>query len=426
MGWAVIGFLGLVLLSGTGLAYVFGAGAVLSFLITDNARYFAILPQRILSKIDVFAYMAMPLFILTGEIMNRAGITQKLIDFSMTIVGRFKGGLGHVNILTSVFFAGISGSAIADAAALSNTLVPAMRKRGYSTTYAAAVTVGSSVIGPIIPPSIILIIYGGLMQTSVAALFVAGIIPGLLMAIALLALNSVLAHTQDHPGGRDEVLPPFLPTLWNALPALSLPVIILGGIVGGVVTPTEASALAVITAIGVGWFYGSITWEVMWTSLERTAILAGSIFMILAAVSCLGYIAALEEIPQSIASLVSAAELSGQDYVLLLMGVFLASGMVMDIPVAMALLVPILAPAALAQGVDPIHLGVVICLNLTLGLITPPLGGCLMIVSTITGLGYWRLAVATLPFAIVNFAVLLVIVFNPELASFLPRWLGIS
>ncbi|MCK5721375.1 MAG: TRAP transporter large permease subunit, partial [Gammaproteobacteria bacterium] len=223
MTWIIVLSAILFLASGTALAYIVGALGVLAFWATDNLRYLAILPQRIFSQLDIFALMAMPLFIMTGEIMNRLGITRVLVDFSMSMVGRFKGGLGHVNIMTSLFFAGVSGAAVADAAALSNTLVPAMRQQGYTTRYAAAITVASSIIGPIIPPSIILIFYGALMQTSVGGLFAAGIIPGLVLAAALLTANSFFAHRQNHPGGKGYKVPPFLPSLRNAAPALMLP-----------------------------------------------------------------------------------------------------------------------------------------------------------------------------------------------------------
>ncbi len=426
MGWLVLVAGAVFLMCGTAIAYVVGASSVLTYLAMDKARYLAIMPQRIFAQIDVFALMAMPLFILTGDIMNRSGITKVMIDFAMTLVGRLKGGLGHVNILTSVFFAGISGSAVADSAALSNTLVPAMREKGYTDLYAGAVTVASSIIGPIIPPSIILIVYGALMETSIAALFIAGIVPGLLLALALLAVNAFFAHRDDHPGGPHEVVPPFWPSLRKAAPALSLPVIIVGGIVVGVVTPTEAATVAVVTAILVGRLYGGIDRVVLWEAFRATAKLSGAIFIILSAIATLGYIVGLQQWPRLLAELVNDAGLSGLQYLFVLNVVFLIGGMIMDIPVALALLVPILAPVALAQGVNPVHLGIVLCFNLCIGLITPPLGGCLLVVSTVTKVNYWRLSWAILPFAAAEVVVLIALVLFPELSLFLPRLAGFT
>lgn len=414
------------LASGLAIAYVIGGSAVLAYIATDNTRYLAILPQQIFSKIDVFALMAMPLFILAGELMNRGGITSALINLSMAIVGRLRGGLGHVNVLTSVFFAGISGSAVADAAALSNTLVPEMQKRGYSLTYASAITAASSIIGPIVPPSIILIFYGALMGTSVTALFLAGIVPGLLLATALIVVNAIIAWREDHPRVEKADMPPILPTLLRTLPALSLPVIILGGIVFGWMTPTEAAAVAVFAALIAGWFYEGLTWPSILEGLRRTAMLSGSIFMLIAAVSALGHLGALERIPEAISQAVNDLGLGPTGYMLVMNVIFLIAGMVLDIPVALALLVPLLAPVALAQGVDPVHLGIILCFNLCIGLVSPPMGGCLLVVSAVTGVNYWKLARAVMPFVLVEIAVLFLLIHVPEISLALPRAFGLA
>ncbi|MFZ2100539.1 MAG: TRAP transporter large permease [Oricola sp.] len=416
----------LLLASGLAIAYVIGGATVLAFIATDNGRYLAILPQQIFSKIDVFALMAMPLFILAGELMNRGGITSALIRLSMALVGRLRGGLGHVNILTSVFFAGISGSAVADAAALSNTLVPEMRKRGYTLTYASAVTAASSIIGPIVPPSIILIFYGALMGTSVTALFLAGIVPGLVLAGALILVNAFFAWRQGHPRVERGDMPPFLPTLLRSLPALALPAIILGGIVFGWMTPTEAAAVAVVTALGAGWFYEGLTAGAVLEGLRRTAMLSGSIFIIICAVSALGHLGALERIPEAISQAVIVLGLGPIEYMLVMNLIFLLAGMVLDIPVALALLVPLLAPVALAQGADPVHLGIVLCFNLCIGLVSPPMGGCLLVVSTVTGVNYWKLARAVIPFVLVQVVVLALLVAVPEISLALPHMLGFA
>lgn len=425
MGWIVIIASAVFLIAGSALAYVFGAAAVLSFVAVEKSRFVAILPQRIFSQLDVFALMAMVLFMLVGEIMSRMNVTKSLIDFSMCLVGRFKGGLGHVNIMTSIFFAGVSGSAVADAAALSNALVPAMREKGYTNRYAGAVTAASSIIGPIIPPSIILIFYGALMQASIGGLFAAGVIPGIVLGAALMATNAVLAHRHHHPGGRKEDVPPVLATFCQALPALMLPLIILGGIVLGVVTPTEAAGVAVVAALAAGAYYGGLSVKSLYMSMERTVVLTGSIFLVIAAASCIGYVGSLQQWPQQIATLATESGFTGVKFLLLVNLIFLAAGMIMDIPMALALLVPLFGPACLTQGVDPVHLGIVLCLNLTMGLITPPLGACLIVVSAVTGENYWSLARATLPFIVVEILVLLLVILVPNVSLYLPGLLNL-
>lgn len=413
------------LASGLALAYVIGGSAVLAFFFTDNARYLAILPQKVFSQISIFALLSMPLFILAGEIMNRGGVTKALIDLAMAIVGRVRGGLGHVNVLTSVFFAGISGSAVADAAALSNTLIPAMKERGYSETYAGAITAASAIIGPIVPPSIILIFYGAIMQTSVAALFVAGIGPGLLLALALMLLNAFYAWRDEHPRIEPGEAPPLVPSVIRALPALALPLIIVGGIVLGWMTPTEAAAVAVIVALIASPFYAGIGMADLIEGLQRTAKLTGSIFMILCAVAAFGHLAALERVPQAIATMITDLGLGPIGFLLAMNLLFIVGGMFLDIAVALALIVPLLAPIALENGADPVHLGIVICFNLMIGTVTPPFGGCLLIVSTVTGMNYWSLARKVIPFVLVQLVVLGILMFVPEISLYLPRAMGL-
>lgn len=416
----------LLLISGTAFAYLMGAVSVLAFVATDKVQFLSVMPQRIFAQLDVFAFMAMPLFILTAEIMGRAGVTRSLIDFAMSVMGRLRGGLGHVNILTSVFFAGISGSAIADSAALSRTFVPEMTARGYDPYYAGAITAASSMIGPIIPPSIIMIIYGGLTGASVAALFVAGIVPGVLLAVALMALNAVIAAIKGHPGGKAEELPQFWPALLKAAPALCLPIVILGSMVFGLATPTEGSAIAVLVALIAGQFYAGLSFRMIFDALEATAKMTGTIFIILAAISILGYLAGQLGWSQALATWVESFGLTGTRYLFFLVVIFLIAGMFMDTPVALTLLIPLFAPQAIEQGISPIHLGIVLCFNLCIGLITPPLGKCLVVVSAMTSLNYWRLAYAALPFIFVQVLLLLALVYWPAISLALPRLFGFS
>ncbi|WP_372421878.1 TRAP transporter large permease [Salinarimonas chemoclinalis] len=422
----VIGFLVVGLLSGAAIAYAIGAAAVLTFVIADNTRFLAVLPQRLFSQLDVFAFLAMPLFILAGDLMNRGGLAKALIDVSMALVGRLKGGLGHVNVLTSVFFAGVSGSAVSDAAALGNALVPEMTRRGYKLDYAAAITGASSIIGPIIPPSTILIFYGALMETSVAALFAAGIVPGLLLAAVLMAMNAFYAWRDDHPGGAGVEVPRLLPAFAKALPALTLPVIILGGTLFGVMTPAEAAAVAVVAALAVGVAYGDLDAARVLASLKRTGVLLGALFIILCAISTFSYLAALQQWPQAIAAAVAGFGLSPLGYLMLVNVVFLVAGMAMDVKAAVALFAPIFVPPALAMGVDPVHLGIVICFNITTGLLSPPLGGVLLILATTVKMNYWRLIRATLPFLAAELGILALLTFFPAITLALPRALGLA
>jgi tripartite ATP-independent transporter DctM subunit len=301
-----------------------------------------------------------------------------------------------------------------------------MRARGYDGYYAGAITVASSMIGPIIPPSIIMIIYGGLTGASVAALFAAGIIPGLLLAVALMALNTGIAAVKDHPGGASDDLPRFWPSLVKAAPALCLPVVILGSLVFGLATPTEGSALAVLFALLAGQFYSGLSWKMLFDALEATARLTGTIFIILAAISVLGYLAGQMGWSQALADWVGSIGLTGTRYLFFLVGIFLIAGMFMDTPVALSLLIPLFVPQAIEQGINPVHLGIVLCFNLCVGLITPPLGKCLVVVSALTSLNYWRLAYAALPFIAVQTLLLLCLAYWPEISLVLPRMLGFA
>lgn len=437
MAWvAVIIFVVATLTGGAAIAYVTGAAAVLSFLAADQARHLAILPQRVLSQLDVFTFLAMPLFILAGEMMSRGGITRALIDLAMLIVGRFRGGLGHVNVATSIFMSSMSGSAVADAAATTSALVPEMSKRGYPLEYATALTAASSVLGPLIPPSVVMIFYGALMNVSVAALFAGGILPGLLVAAGLFAYNAYAAVRLDLPGGRDTQMPPVLPTVAKAVPALAVPAVMLGGIVFGLVTPTEAAALAVVIAGITGVVYalhqpGVTTRQALRdyvshlnAALERAALLTGAIFVILFAAAIFGYLVAIQNLPQQIAALIDGLGISGVGYLLLITVFFLIMGTFMDNMMAMVLLVPLLIPAAIAGGADPVHVGVVVCLNLTIGLVSPPVGGVLMVVSAMSGVSYLKLAWAILPLFLVLVVMLFVLVLFPEITLYIPRQAG--
>ena len=416
----------ILLFLGMPIGFTLGLAGLAGIIDAGGTSFLSMAPKRFFAGLNLFPFLAMPFFILAGEIMNHTGITHRLVQFAETLVGYLRGGLAHTNMVASVFFAGISGSAVADAAALSNTLVPAMRERGYTEVYAGAVTAASSIIGPIVPPSIILIFYGALMGTSVTALFLAGILPGLLLAAALFVVNAFYAWKDDHPRLARGETPPLVSTFLRSAPALVLPLVIVGGIVLGWMTPTEAAAVAVFAALAAGSFYEGLTVEGVLASLKRTATLSGSIFMIIAAIAALGHLGALERLPEAISAIVVYLGLGPIEFMILLNIILIVAGMVLDVPVALALLVPLLAPVALAQGADPVHLGIVVCFNLCIGLVSPPLGGCLLVVSAVTGTNYWRLARAVIPFVAVEIIVLGILVSVPEISLFIPRAFGLG
>lgn len=407
---------------GVALAWALGAAGVLLYPATGFETYLQALPRRIFSQMDVFALMAMPLFILVGELMNRLKVTDVLIRFSMLLVGRARGGLGHVNIATSLFFAGVSGSAMADAAALSTTLVPSMREKGYSAEYAGAITAASSMIGPIIPPSIILIFYGAIMGVDVAALFAAAVVPGLLLALVLFAANAIFARLGNHP--REAERPPLVDTLMRALPALMMPVIIIAGIVFGLVTPTEAGALAVVAVLLASFLLGTLSRAAVQEAFIQAARMTGVIFSLLVSAAAINFLAALSGLPELIGGWASGLDLSLPALIVMMLGVFLVCGMFLDTQVALVLVAPILVPAAYALGGDPVHLGIIICLTISLGLITPPIGGAILVVTSVTGTPYGRLMRATLPFVFIEFLLILAFALFPEIVLALPRMLG--
>ncbi|KCZ86191.1 TRAP transporter DctM subunit [Hyphomonas adhaerens MHS-3] len=413
----------LTALLGVGLAYVMGVAGILGFYVAGLGDFLQALPRRAFSQLDVFALMAMPLFVLVGELMNRGGITRSLINLASLVVGRSRGGLGHVNVASSVFFAGVSGSAMADAAALSSTLVPAMKENGYSGVYAGAITAASSVIGPLIPPSIILIFYGAIMNVDVAALFAASIVPGLLLSLALFAANAIFARLHNHPSLNER--PPFFRTVRKAGPAMLLPFIIIAGIVFGVVTPTEAAALAVVTALLIIALGGELKLANVKEAVFGATIFTGAIFAIIFAAASINFLAAVVGAPAIIAAWLDAHALSLNTYLAVLTIIFILVGMVLDTQIALILLAPILVPAAYTLGADPVHLGVIVCFTITLGLITPPLGGVVLIVSAATRESYWALMKVLMPFILIEFAVLFLLLYVPDIVLTLPRVLGL-
>ena len=411
---------------GVPIGFAMGLTALFGFFKVGDPALLTMLPQRFFSAMDSFSLLALPFFFLAGDIMNRVGLSERLIEFCDVLFGRLRGGLAQVSIVASVIFGGISGSAVADIAALGSIFIPAMKKEGYDEEFSAALAVAASIIAPIIPPSIIMVIYGALMGVSIAGLFAAGIIPGLLIALGLMIITRFIAGKRGYP--KREEKPSFrkiVRATGRASWALFMPIIILGGILLGIVTPTEAAAVAVGYALMVGFFvFRTLTLKDLYQLLFQGSIMMGIIALIMSSASVLAWLLASEQVPEMVAKAFLSVS-KDKFVVLLLVNVFLLIvGTLMDITAALIILAPILAPLAISQGVHPLHFGILMCVNLNIGLMTPPVGGSLFTVTAITGIDMWRITKQMWPFVLVEVGVLFLITYVPALTMFVPKLLG--
>ncbi|HVE50139.1 MAG TPA: TRAP transporter large permease [Casimicrobiaceae bacterium] len=383
--------------------------------------------QNMFAGIDSFPLLAIPFFILAAELMSGGALTEVLLRFASLLVGHVRGGLGHTSVLTLTFFSGISGSALADAAGPGAMLIRMMKKAGYAPEYAAALVASTAIVGPIIPPSIIMIVYA-LTETSVSimGLFLAGVVPGLMITGSLLVVNhwiSVRRNYRVNEGRATmrEIAIGFV----KALPALVLPVIILGGIHFGVFTPTEASAAAVFYALLVGrYLYGTLRFDMLPAILFRTALLTASILMIIAASEIFSWVLTVGQIPQQVAQWMADFKL-GPVALLLSINVFLLlAGIFIEPLPGVMIFVPILAPLALAAGIDPLQFAIVVIVNLTIGMITPPVGALLFVTSIVSGVSMNRMTRDLMPMLITQIGVLLLLTLVPQFSTWLPRMFG--
>ncbi len=395
------------------------------FLMGSGISLFSIAPLQYFSGLDMFTLMAMPFFILAGEIMNKGGITTRLVKFANILTGNLRGGLAHANIIASIFFAGLTGAAVSDTAAIGTMLIPAMEEDGYDTDFAAAVTAASSIIGPTIPPSNMMVIYGSLMNVSIAGLFAAGFLPGLVLAGLLMLMSGFISYRRNYPRGKKTTILEKIVGLKDAVIPLLMPVIILGGILSGVFTPTEAAAVAVLYAVVIGFFVlKTLKIGDLMPMLVKTARITGVVFLIIGAASILSWVLAINQIPEAIAQFLLATTKEPKLILLLILLLMLVVGMFMDIAAALIILGPILHPIALSIGMDPIHFGVVMVLSLNIALMTPPVGACLFVACSISKLSLAQLSKAIWPFIIVEVVALFLVAYIPEISLFLPRLLG--
>lgn len=417
-------FFGLMLL-GTPIGFSLGIAALAVFVQMDVPALLNMVPQRFYAGLDMFTLMAMPFFILAGEIMNKTGITHRLVEFANALVGHLRGGLAHANIVASIFFSGLTGAAVSDTAAIGTMLIPAMEKDGYELDYSAAVTAASSVIGPTIPPSNMMVIYGSLMSVSIAGLFAAGILTGLLLAFLLMLLAAYYAAKRNYPKRPRSTLRMMLKSTRDAVVPLMMPVIILGGILSGVFTPTEAAAVAVGYAAFVGLFvFKTIKFRDFLPLFYQTAMVTGVVFLIIGTASICGWVLASERVPETVAGLLLSLSAGKHSLLLLILILMMIVGCFMDIAAALIILGPILHPLAVSQGIHPLHFGIIMVFSLNIALITPPVGACLFVACGITRLSLEQLSRAIWPFIIVEFIALFIIAYVEEIPMFIPKLLG--
>ena len=373
-----------------------------------------------------FILLAVPLFIVAANIMNAGTISDRLLNFCVALVGRFRGGLGHVNVVASLIFSGMSGSAIADAAGVGRILCEMMAKTGhYTRGYAAAITAASATIGPIIPPSIPMVLYALVSNTSIGYLFLGGIVPGLLMGAVLMGLNAWIARRRGF--GREEAVPMrAMPGVTaRAFPALLMPVILLYGIYGGVTTPTEAAAVAAFYAlILAGLFYRALSLGALYEILVSSARSSAAVGLVIGGALILNYVVASENIPGRVASSLLGLDIHPLVFFLAVNVLILLLGCLLDATTLILVIIPLFLPASAALGIDPVHFGVVVIVNCMIGLITPPYGILLFVVATITRIPLGEIIREIWPFLGVLVAALLLLILFPGLTLWLPRLMG--
>jgi len=373
-----------------------------------------------------FVLLAIPLFILAAEFMTIGSITDRLLNFCNAFVGRFRGGLAHVNVVQSIIFAGMSGSALADAASSGKLMQKMMTQDGkYTASFAAALTAASSVIGPIIPPSIPMVIYALVSDTSIGYLFLAGVVPGLLIGIAQMLYISFVAKHRNFPVEKAVPLREIPRITWDALPALMMPVILFGCLYSGITTPTEAAALAAFYALLVSaLLYRAVTWRSVYNSLLTSARVTISIGILIAAAMVFNYVITVENIPKTLALMMQGYDLSPFTFLLLANVILLLLGCFLEGTTILLIIIPVLLPTAKALGVDPVHFGVVAVVNIMIGLITPPYGLLLFMMAKIADVSLKDLVREVMPFLGTMLAALAMITFVPAIVLFLPRLLG--
>jgi len=422
---AVIVVFALLLVLGVPIAFVLGAAGLTHLAVMGDASFYPVAIQRMFSGINSFSMMAIPFFVLAGEIMNRGRITDKLVDFARECVGFVRGGLAYTVVLVAMILSAILGSANAVAAILCSMLVAEMVKDKYTAEFSTSLIASSAIIGPIIPPSVTFILYAVLSGTSVNALFMGGIIPGIMLGIGYMLIIFFKGRKENFPKYTEKLdLKRVFKSLIVSLPALIIPLIIVGGILTGAFTPTESGAIACFVAFIAGKFiYRRLKWSDMPKILGDTAILTSAIMIIVALGNVLGWTLAMDQIPQLLSNAILSVTDSQAVVMLLILLALLFIGMFMEAFAAMVIFVPVFAPLAVAAGINDVHFGIVFSLMISVALITPPVGMVLFVSSNVTGVPLAKISRTVVPFVIVSMVIVLILAFVPQLVLFLPELL---
>ncbi len=414
----------LLLLLQVPISFVLGITTIIYIVVSNNLGLLPTAPQRLYSGLESYGLLAIPLFMLAGELMNSGGLTRRLIQFSKTIVGHYRGGLAYVNVISNMFLASIIGSATAQIAMMSRTMVPAMEKEGYSKAFSASTTATAGLLGPIIPPSMLFIIYGVSSGASIGTMFLAGIIPGILLALGIMGLIAYIGMKQQWKGSEKASGSEMGRAFLQVIPALLVPMVIIVGILSGVFTPTESAAIACVLALLVGFFfYRELQIKDLPMIMVNTVVTTATVTLLIAMANLFGWMLSFERIPQLIAEWMVSLTENPLVFLLLVNLFLLLVGMVMDGIPALIILVPIFSPLLLQFGIDPVHFGIIICLNLTIGLLTPPVGAGLYIASSIADVKLEQLTKSIGPFLVVSILTLFIVTYWPELVMWIPSLL---
>ncbi|WP_262177522.1 TRAP transporter large permease [Haloarcula laminariae] len=422
----IVVLLGLYLLE-VPVVYALGLTSLILMLFTSIPFEPLLVAQTMVSGSNSFVLLAIPLFLQTGLLMNALGLTDVIFDFAKAIVGPIRGGLAHVNIVASIIFSGMTGTAAADAAGLGAIEYRAMREEGYEEGFSVAVTGSSSIIGPIIPPSVPLIIYGVIAQVSIGTLFIAGLVPGFIMGLGLMILCTIYAHRNGYERGDWWSLSEIGRTGFRALPALGTPILIIGGILGGLFTATEAGAIALFYTIFIGTvFYDALSWQELIASFEDGMTRTSSLTFIVAAAALYGFLIRRAQLPEVLANAVTTVSTDPLIVLLLIAAVLFIVGLMLETIAAITILTPVFLPIIEQTAISPIHFGVVMIITLMIGLLTPPFGVILFVLNAVTGVSLERITRNMLPFYVPLVIALLLTIIFPEVVLWLPRTMGLA